>query len=393
MPLTKVSFSMIDGASANVVDYGADPTGANDSSSAFTNALGEGVGLTIPYGTYKLNSVVTVTEPPIIYGNSLTSTLSNGLYINCVGGYRGNVQNVRFVSNTGTGIALRTNDTHLTKFDSVSATGFQNGAEFNYSWSNTLVNCEFHANDTGAVFIDNANAFGVYSCHFTNNTNNGASVSSSQKITFTGCDFSNNTNYGLVIDSDDNDTLQCLSVKVDSAYSEGNDIDYYIGFGTNAIKVEGCVFTDNAHFGTKSYAYFVDNALSTKIINPDFTGAVFTSFAIYLGSASQNTTIIPFIPAQVGYDAGATVSMQTIQTGTLDVTLDGGGYGEGTVTFPIPYHVAPNISVQLYDTDTSPSGSIGSIFIKNGFGSAGFYFQIWGGPASQTVKVKWKAGG
>ena len=42
MSLTKISYSMIDGAAANVLDFGADPTGATDSSIAFTNAIRSG---------------------------------------------------------------------------------------------------------------------------------------------------------------------------------------------------------------------------------------------------------------------------------------------------------------------------------------------------------------
>lgn len=51
---------MISGASANVLDYGADSTGVLDSSSAFTAALDAviaagGGSIWIPYGTYKVN--------------------------------------------------------------------------------------------------------------------------------------------------------------------------------------------------------------------------------------------------------------------------------------------------------------------------------------------------
>lgn len=68
MSLTKVSFSMIDGAAVNVLDYGADPTGANDSTAAFQAAAvaanngivtGAGPGGTvyIPKGTYLVSRV------------------------------------------------------------------------------------------------------------------------------------------------------------------------------------------------------------------------------------------------------------------------------------------------------------------------------------------------
>ena len=39
MSLTKATYSMIDGASINVLDYGADPTGATNSHAAITAAF------------------------------------------------------------------------------------------------------------------------------------------------------------------------------------------------------------------------------------------------------------------------------------------------------------------------------------------------------------------
>jgi hypothetical protein len=56
MSLTKASFSMITGAQVNVLDYGADPTGATDSSSAFATAYADAVAgggeMFIPAGTF-----------------------------------------------------------------------------------------------------------------------------------------------------------------------------------------------------------------------------------------------------------------------------------------------------------------------------------------------------
>ena len=42
MALTKVTYSMIKGAVANVLDYGADPTGNADSTTAIIAALASG---------------------------------------------------------------------------------------------------------------------------------------------------------------------------------------------------------------------------------------------------------------------------------------------------------------------------------------------------------------
>jgi polygalacturonase len=66
MSLTKVSYSMIDGAVVNVLDYGADPTGAADSTSAIQaaiNSFASGRGTVwFPIGTFKVTSTITVTQ-------------------------------------------------------------------------------------------------------------------------------------------------------------------------------------------------------------------------------------------------------------------------------------------------------------------------------------------
>ena len=57
MSLTKVSYSMINGDVANVLDFGADPTGTTNSSAAFTNAFATGKTVFAPKGLYLVNDV------------------------------------------------------------------------------------------------------------------------------------------------------------------------------------------------------------------------------------------------------------------------------------------------------------------------------------------------
>lgn len=57
MALTKVTYSMIDSAPANVLDYGADPTGVADSTAAITAALTASTKIYIPVGTYLVTQI------------------------------------------------------------------------------------------------------------------------------------------------------------------------------------------------------------------------------------------------------------------------------------------------------------------------------------------------
>lgn len=68
MSLTKVSYSMINGAYVNVLDYGADPTGAVDSSAALQAAINAAAGRVVyaPAGTYRINTQLTYNTTTVL---------------------------------------------------------------------------------------------------------------------------------------------------------------------------------------------------------------------------------------------------------------------------------------------------------------------------------------
>ena len=78
MSLTKVSYSMINGANTNVLDYGADPTGVTDSTlklQAAINACPVGGGLYIPVGTYKTTAPLTINKRITFFGDGWGSRI------------------------------------------------------------------------------------------------------------------------------------------------------------------------------------------------------------------------------------------------------------------------------------------------------------------------------
>lgn len=88
MTLTKATYSMIDGAPVNILDFGADPTGAADSTAAIQAALNSGKhDIYVPEGTY-LFSTLTVNQNTRVHGASTrTSILKHtgaGVAITCV---------------------------------------------------------------------------------------------------------------------------------------------------------------------------------------------------------------------------------------------------------------------------------------------------------------------
>jgi len=78
MSLTKVSFSMISGAPANVLDFGADATGVTDSTAAFNLAIAANRSIFIPDGTYTISNVGTVEGLEVTGNNCRTVLLQVG---------------------------------------------------------------------------------------------------------------------------------------------------------------------------------------------------------------------------------------------------------------------------------------------------------------------------
>lgn len=68
MSLTKATYSMISGAVANVLDFGADSTGATSSTAAFTAAIATGNSVFVPAGSYKTGVLNLTTQGQQIFG-------------------------------------------------------------------------------------------------------------------------------------------------------------------------------------------------------------------------------------------------------------------------------------------------------------------------------------
>lgn len=75
MSLTKATYSMINGASANVLDYGADPTGVADSTAAIQAAIDAAATVYIPVGTYLISSSLKLHSNITIQGESKNATI------------------------------------------------------------------------------------------------------------------------------------------------------------------------------------------------------------------------------------------------------------------------------------------------------------------------------
>ena len=77
MSLTKVSYSMIEGATANVLDYGADVTGVADSTAAFQSAIDSGMAVYVPKGNYLITATLNLPQQCRIFGDGRVQSVIN----------------------------------------------------------------------------------------------------------------------------------------------------------------------------------------------------------------------------------------------------------------------------------------------------------------------------
>lgn len=169
MALTKVSYSMISGAAANVLDYGADPTGATDSYAAIQAAVNASSAVFLPSGTYLVSQEVQLNTNSFLFGAGKTSVIKKTTETvpYCVSA--SNKQNITIKD--------------LSLDGSRVITTFQNSIQCLYVTSCDKVTVEnvhaYGARNDGLVFEFSSNVL-VSSCYAYNNNKVG--------IYFSGCD-------------------------------------------------------------------------------------------------------------------------------------------------------------------------------------------------------------
>jgi len=96
--LTKASYYLINGAPANVLDYGADSTGATDSSAAFQAALDtQNTIVYVPKGTYLIDDVLTMNNGQKLLGERSVFVIGDSL---CGSGTENDTPIISMANNT-----------------------------------------------------------------------------------------------------------------------------------------------------------------------------------------------------------------------------------------------------------------------------------------------------
>lgn len=290
MSLTKVSYSMINGAPVNILDYGADPTGLSDSTAAIQAAIdyaqsvsNEQGGATVylPQGKYQISETLTVLHPISLIGDGSTSTsliATAGLTGPCIQwGVEGTVPRPGYavvieklglygddtVSSSAHGIQMWASHTDI---KDCIIRGFRGtGIYLLDSWSNVIDHCWLYGNRSMGIHLGKAsNIVVVQNSYILGSGNHGIYVTAGNKIVIQGNDIEANQKSGIYIDGDGSTAIRSLSIlnnyfEVNNA-SAGGYANVYASYGTSEIS-----------YMNISYNYFedtVNSAIETRYLNP-----------------------------------------------------------------------------------------------------------------------------
>ena len=267
MSLTKATYSMIQGAVANVLDFGADPTNTADSTAAINAAIASlgsnGGTVFFPTGRYRTTSKITVSTPVRVVG---TGRGSNGGVHKCeivkTGSYTalefvpgaawGGIQDIAIGSSnaafTGDGLYISSGRIDVDRISITNHGGFGiNVYDANVSnFSNVYIfNC-----DTG-LYI------------------NGASPPDTNGITFVNFDILNSRQDGIYVANAIANTFVGMTIQGSARYGILINSDRHIFYGTysenNGSANDALVFGANADF---NYVEFTTADTLGTVANP-----------------------------------------------------------------------------------------------------------------------------
>jgi len=329
MSLTKVSYSMIDGASVNVLDFGATGDGTTDDTAAIQAAIDslpfDGGDIYFPVGVYIITSAIEIYDKSRVslIGQSMPradniTELTGACIVNTGTGYAIDIDSSIYPSERRQ-VALRklhvrgssTSD-HIIRLETMNYCLIEDCYLYGANGTNktalslnqvvelwvvrtTMQNCYWGVlyDDVG---VDYLNASTFLNCSITQNQYGGATIQG-QNVNFFGCNFEGQPR-GIEIG-----VLTALStraINLIGCYWEGNNVEC-IRAGTNAavtgLTVQGCYFNPStaasriAYFGNVSNLTWTGNAINagatpTEYVRFDAPNNVFVQdFALSIGSS------------------------------------------------------------------------------------------------------------
>jgi hypothetical protein len=257
MALTKVTYSMIDGPVANVVDFGADPTGVADSYAAIQAAYDSDAAIIqFPAGTFKMTQTLYIDRGVTINGSGaqdgstgngqgagVSSTVLNytgtGNCIDIVGSYTEGVSSVHLSNFMIDGNTLADGGLYIGSGVVVSKCTFKNLGIFNFDNATTnkgygvgIENClesifeniyVHGCNDGFNIGFGATTSCQFLSCFSRVNNQYGWNIRQGNGFSFYQCMAEANLKTGLVLNPGNGQNLSQIAFY--SWYSEFNSID------------------------------------------------------------------------------------------------------------------------------------------------------------------------
>lgn len=422
MALTKVSYSMINGAVVNALDFGADATGTNDSTAALQAAL-DHCGTTLqtlflPAGTYKVDNTLTWPSSggscaafqligesaSVISGSVSDATIINfnnaddNLFDLSGGNFIGAIKNISIygVPVKNTNVALYSTNLKSAVLENISISNFNYGIHINagdayYSIIKNLhikdctrgifaYQCGFNGTTIDASRFD-SNGYGIYTtysgfpltvrgCWFESNTTAGISASNPTLITIDACYFEENGSYDFYIAAEAfykavvNITNSTFESRASAGYSALINGAYYVNLVGNrflAYDASENVRIINTYGGGMPYGIASGNEFTAALTTP--MTATGTVNMLILDDKMASTITKADITAQKFKRsiAGGTCGIDIVEGDGNYVRLaSGGGTGDFTVR--------PNGSIKMtVSVNGNISGTQGTTGMTNGF--------------------------
>lgn len=396
MSLTKVTNSMISDAAANVVDYGADPTGGVDSTSAFVQALTASKNVFIPEGTFLIDTVfLGDVHGYNIVGASTTATVLKGKstatkVLDVAGSTTGGVNTYNTFKNfsidmslmdsvtVGGSIGIRTRNTWGNSFYNVNVLPVNTNQRAllidQHTYTSTFDNCDF-GGVNGVVEIEGYAPPVTYSV---------------TTLTFTGCSFTQCFGTGAsaitFLQPIVQGTLNKFQIDTVSGFSIiGGDIEgsgTYLVFGADCNNV---LSMNNALVG------FAGTYTSGTLLSGQLIDQINGPYKLINGGGTRSTLeangmvdeILPLATSARKYIKATNATSQTVDidfnnangdtyvgmTATGDTYVDGRGTGKVTLQNSGVDRVGVTGANQLYlNTATAPTAGslVGYVTFTNG---------------------------
>jgi Pectate lyase superfamily protein len=414
-----------------VRQFGADPSGSTDSTTAILNAIGalpaSGGVVYFPAGTYKLSGVITIGSGVTLRGDGAqttilqqTSTSANAIFVTEVSTYVTDVtiEDLQVLGpSSGTGVGIYgsadsdTQGIFRLRIANVVVTSFGgNGIEIHNPILSVLDQVQSSFNSANGIYllgVPVGTSCSLISCYTKSNGSRGYYLSNMVYSGLVGCaaDFNQN---GYVFNV-------CAGVTVSGCGAESQTVDEFVFSGGASNTMTGCWTYQNAHYALNvlggesglSVWGFTENGPVGGAVNSIITASGTTAFI-------ANYTVATAVSFATGTASLTPAGVWNITSGSLtlspnipltvngNIDISGTGYGlevkegsnckQGTAALVAGSKVVSNTAVtansRIFLTSNADGGTPG--WLRVSARTAGTSFTITSSSGSDTSTVAYE---